>query len=190
MRYLTIPGIVTPISRLALGSDSFALDNYERCAALLDTFRDLGGTAIDTGHVYGNGASEQVIGRWLREHRNRTTVVLIDKGCHPTADGRSRVTPEAIYADLSESLECLQTEYIDLYLLHRDDERVPVGPLIDALNEEYARGHIRAFGASNWRTERIVAANAYAAERQLTGFAASSAHLSLAQPRDQSGPGA
>ena len=54
-------------------------------------------------------------------------------------------------AALSESLERLHTEYIDLYLLHRDDESVEVGPLIEMLNQEQARGRIRAFGASNWQ---------------------------------------
>jgi aryl-alcohol dehydrogenase-like predicted oxidoreductase len=92
-------------------------------------------------------------------------------------------------ADLSESLERLQTDYIDLYLLHRDDESVPVGPLIEALNQEQAQGRIRAFGVSNWRVERIAEANQYATQHELNGFVISSPSLSLAEPRKMLFPG-
>ncbi len=61
---------------------------------------------------------------------------------------------------------------------------MPVGPLVEALNEERAAGRIRAFGGSNWRVERIAAANAYAAERGLIGFVVSSPNMSLARPKE------
>lgn len=184
MRYLTIPGIDKPFSRLALGTAGFSIDRYEQAAGLLDAFAELGGTAIDTAHIYGRGASERAIGRWLQARQNREAVVLISKGCHPIGESGPRVTPQAIHADLAESLERLQTDYIDLYLLHRDNEAVPVGPLIEALNEERAAGRIHAFGASNWRSDRIAEANAYAAARGLAGFVASSPNLSLARPKE------
>jgi aryl-alcohol dehydrogenase-like predicted oxidoreductase len=184
LRYLTLPGIATPFSRIALGAVSFSPDDYPRAAELLDAFIALGGTCIDTAHGYGRGASERALGRWLRERHNRANVVLIDKGCHPIGESGPRVTPEVIHADLAESLERIQTDSIDLYLLHRDDQGVPVGPLIEALNEEYAAGRIRAFGASNWRVERIVEANTYAAQRGLAGFVVSSPNLSLARPKE------
>ena len=184
LRYLTLPGIATPFSRIALGAVSFSPDDYPQAAELLDAFIALGGTCIDTAHVYGRGASERALGRWLRERHNRANVVLIDKGCHPIGESGPRVTPEVIHADLAESLERIQTDSIDLYLLHRDDEHVPVGPLIEALNEECAAGRIRAFGASNWRVERIVEANTYATQRGLAGFVVSSPNLSLARPKE------
>src|SRR5262249_35178728 len=77
----------------------------------------------------------------------------------------------------------LHTDYIDLYLLHRDDEAVDVGALIEALNEERRKGRIRAFGASNWRVERIAEANQYAIRHGLNGFVISSLNLSLAHPK-------
>jgi aryl-alcohol dehydrogenase-like predicted oxidoreductase len=184
MYYLTIPGLATPLSRIALGTASFSSDDYAQAAGLLDAFVELGGTCIDTAHVYGHGASERAIGRWLAERHNRADVVLIDKGCHPIGGSGPRVTPQAIYADLTESLERLQTDSIDLYLLHRDDERVAVDSLIEALNEECAAGRVRVFGASNWRIERIVAANVYAAQHGLAGFVVSSPNLSLARPKE------
>jgi aryl-alcohol dehydrogenase-like predicted oxidoreductase len=189
MRYVTLPGVAAPLSRLALGAVSFSPDDYPRAAELLDAFVEAGGTAIDTAHIYGRGASERTLGRWLGERQNRAQVVLIDKGCHPIGSSGPRVTPEVIHADLAESLDRLETEYVDLYLLHRDDERVPVGPLIEGLNHERNAGRIRAFGASNWRVERIVAANTYAAERELQGFVISSPNLSLARPKEPMWPG-
>jgi aryl-alcohol dehydrogenase-like predicted oxidoreductase len=183
MRYLTLPGIDKPVSRVALGTATHAQD-YEQTAGLLDAFAEAGGTALDTAHIYGRGTNERMLGRWLSERGRRADMVLIGKGCHPIGDSGPRVTPEVIHSDLAESLERLGTDYIDVYLMHRDDERVPVGPLVEALNEEHAAGHIGVFGGSNWRVERVAEANAYAAEHGLTGFALSSPNLSLARPKE------
>ena len=76
----------------------------------------------------------------------------------------ARGTPEAIRTDLSESLERLGTDHVELYLLHRDDDWVEPDPLIEALNAEKATGRIASFGASNWASDRIDAANRYAAD--------------------------
>lgn len=184
MKYLTIPNVRKPVSQLAIGSMVFSPDALPHTFALLDGFVAHGGTLIDTGHVYRHGDSERAIGAWIRERDSREKVVVLDKGCHPYGDSGPRVTPEAIRSDLAESLDRLGTEYIDLYMLHRDDEGVPVGPLVETLNEEAARGRIHAFGGSNWRPERIAEANAYAAQHGLQGFVASSPNLSLARPKE------
>lgn len=199
MRYLNVHGIGRPLSVIALGTATrvFTPETFSRAAALLDTFLDAGGNLIDTAHIYNLGASEKTLGRWLKASGKREQIVLVTKGCHPTIDPNNilgkpwlpRVTPEALRADLSESLERLQTDYIDLYLLHRDDESVPVGPLIQALNTEQARGRIRAFGASNWHTARIAEANAYAAQHDLNGFVISSSQFGLVQPPRTRFPG-
>lgn len=188
MRYVTLPVVDLRLSQLVLGTATLSQDDAQ-AAALLDAFFALGGNSIDTAHSYGRGASERTIGRWMQERGNRAAVTLIDKGCHPLRHDQPRVTPDAIRADLAESLERLQSDYIDLYLLHRDDEQMPVGPLIETLNEARAAGRIRAFGASNWRPERIVEANAYAAERGLAGFVISSSNLSLSRPKEPMWPG-
>jgi aryl-alcohol dehydrogenase-like predicted oxidoreductase len=148
--------------------------------ALLDAVFAQGCTAFDTAHGYGMGDCERVLGRWVRERGLRDQVVFIGKGAHPY-DGRVRVTPEDIANDLRESLERMGIDAIDLYLLHRDDERVPVGPLVEALSEHRRAGRIRAFGGSNWTHRRIQEANEYAAARGLAPFAASSPNLSLAE---------
>src|SRR6185295_3040898 len=140
MRYLTIPGIDLPLSRIALGTAIFSPVVYTRAAELLDAFIEQGGNCIDTAHAYGRGASEQTLGRWLAERGNRAKVALIGKGCHPIGDSGPRVTPAILRAELAKSLENLGTSYIDLYLLHRDDESLPVGPIVEALNEERETG--------------------------------------------------
>lgn len=156
---------------------------------ILDAFRAGGGTAIDTARCYADGRSESCIRRWLTSRRARDDVFIITKGCHPKDDGRPRVTPEAIREDLAESLRTLNLEQIDLYLLHRDDESVAIGPLLETLLEKSDSGRIAAFGASNWSTARITAALEFAKAGQLEGFVASSSQFSLAVPREPAWPG-
>ncbi|MET0565932.1 MAG: aldo/keto reductase [Acidimicrobiia bacterium] len=196
MRYIEITGNQQPVSVIGLGTTSkiFTPAGDDQVAELIDAYLAVGGNCIDTAHIYGSGESEKALGRWFEESRRREDILLISKGCHPHVDeagqfGPPRVTPEAIHTDLGESLERLGTDHVDLYLLHRDDETVPPGPLLEALNEEQASGRISAFGASNWRVERIASANDYAAEHGLTGFAASSPGLSLPRPVEMQFPG-
>lgn len=197
MRYLSLQDLRQPVSVIGLGTSAFAPDIYDRAATVLDAFLEAGGNCIDTAHIYGFGKSEQAVGRWIKERGRREDIILVGKGCHPLVDPENvfgkewqpRVTPEAIRSDLNESLERLQTDSIDVYLIHRDDEKIPVAALIEALSAERARGRIHAFGVSNWRVERIAEANAYAAKHGLSGFVISSNGFSLPRPRKMFFPG-
>lgn len=175
-----ISNINKPISRLVQGTVMINSKELEKGFALLDEVYALGCTTFDTGHVYGQGDCERTVGRWVRERGVRDKVVIIGKGAHHNAD-RKRVTPFDITADLYDSLARFQFDYIDLYLLHRDDPTVPVGPLIEVLNEHQEAGRIHAFGASNWTHQRIQEANQYAEAHGLKGFIASSPNFSLAE---------
>jgi aryl-alcohol dehydrogenase-like predicted oxidoreductase len=181
MRYGTIPGIHKPVSRIVQGTMMIESHALEASFALLDGVFRLGCTTFDTAHVYGGGDSERTFGRWMRERNMRDEIVIIGKGAHPNQD-RPRVTPFDITSDLYDSLARFGTDYIDLYLLHRDDPTVPVGPIVEVLNEHLNAGRIRAFGGSNWTHERIRAANDYAEQRSLLPFVASSPNFSLAAP--------
>ncbi len=181
MLYGSIPGIAKPISRLVQGTVMVSSGRWDEGARLLDAVFELGCTCFDTAHAYGSGDNERAVGRWIRERGIRDRVVILGKGAHPY-DGRNRVAPGDISSDLSESLERFGTDHIDLYLLHRDDPEVPVGEIVDALNEHRAAGRIGAFGGSNWTHGRIEAANEYARSRGLTPFAASSPQFGLAYP--------
>jgi aryl-alcohol dehydrogenase-like predicted oxidoreductase len=184
VKYGSIPPLGDRVSRLVLGSASLSTDNQDLVNALLDAFVAAGGNAVDTAREYGRGKTEQAIGNWLRAHDRRSDIFLITKGAHPVEEGVKRVTPEAIDADVAGSLGALGVDTIDLYLLHRDDPDVPVGPIVDCLNRHFDAGHLRGFGASNWSHQRIVAANDYAATNGLRGFIASSPNLALAVPRE------
>jgi aryl-alcohol dehydrogenase-like predicted oxidoreductase len=125
----------------------------------------------------------------MDQRGNRDQVVVLSKGAHHNAD-RKRVTPFDITSDLHDSLARLKSDYIDIYLLHRDDPDAPVGPIVECLNEHLEAGRIRAMGGSNWRHERIQEANEYAGAHGLVPFAASSPNFGLAeQVQDPWGPG-
>jgi aryl-alcohol dehydrogenase-like predicted oxidoreductase len=185
--YGYVPGIDKPISRLVQGTIMVSDDDRPGTFALLDSVYELGVTAFDTARQYGNG-NEAVVGRWVRERGLRDNVVIVGKGAHHSAE-RNRVTPQDIADDLDESLRQFGFDTIDLYLLHRDDLSVPVGPIVEALNEHLRAGKIRAFGGSNWSHERIAEANAYAEAHGLTPFVATSPQFSLVEQVDAPWPG-
>ncbi len=179
MRYGEVPGVGKPISRLVQGTVPLSSKEMDKSLALLDSVYAAGCTAFDTAHVYGGGDQERVLGKWLRDRDLREKVVVLSKGAHHNQD-RRRVTAFDIEADLHDSLARLQVDYVDLYVLHRDDPAVPVGPIVEALNAQKAAGLVRAFGGSNWTHKRFDDANRYAVEHGLTPFAVSSPNFSLA----------
>lgn len=182
MSTATLPGLDKPVSRLVQGTAMVNEKNYEATGrAILDAAWEAGFTAFDTAHVYGGGGNERALGRWMRERGNREEVVVLAKGAHHNED-RRRVTPFDIASDLHDTLARLDSDYVDLYVLHRDDPSQPVGPIVEALNEGKRAGLIRGpIGGSNWTHQRIAEANAYAADRGLEGFTVSSPHYSLAR---------
>jgi predicted dehydrogenase/aryl-alcohol dehydrogenase-like predicted oxidoreductase len=174
MRHGRIRGLDKPVARLVMGCDN--QPGMSHAAVMWDHYVECGGNAFDTAYVYGKGRMETLLGHWQRSRGLRDELVIIGKGAH-TPDN----FPGAIAPQLTESLDRLQTDHVDVYFLHRDNVDVPVGEFVDALNDEVRRGRIRVFGGSNWTLPRLAAANAYATERGLAGFAALSNHLSLAR---------
>jgi predicted oxidoreductase len=177
------------VSPLSIGTVNYgsSIDSKD-AKAQLDRFVELGGNFIDTAHVYGDwvpgprGRSEKVIGEWLKETGLRKDVVISTKGAHPDISDTSisRVNPEAIEKDLNESLERLNTDYTDLYFLHRDNPDVPVGEVLDALEEARIAGKIRYYGCSNWSISRISEASEYARKQNISGFVCNQLMWSLA----------
>jgi len=189
MQYRQIVGTSLPVARLVMGTMIVNIQERERSFELLDAVFALGGNAFDTAHVYAGGNSERCLGAWLQARGNRDKVFILSKGCHPNQD-RVRVSPFDLAADLYDTLARLQTDYLDAYVLHRDDPSVPVSLIMDALNEHHAAGRIRLFGGSNWTHQRIAEANAYAASHGLVPMTISSPNYGLAeQVLDPWGPG-
>jgi len=179
MEYGHIPGIDKPISRLVQGTVMVGMKKLEESMALLDGVYALGCTTFDTAHGYGGGDCERALGHWYNERGLRDKIVVLGKGAHHNQD-RERVTPYDITADLFDSLARQKTDFIDLYVLHRDDPSQPVGPIIETLNEHQAAGRIHVFGASNWKSSRIEEAHEYAAKHGLNSFTVSSPNFTLA----------
>jgi len=187
MKYRLFPPLGRELSVLVLGTDVFERLTEEQCFELLDAWIDLGGNAIDTGREY--GPAEGVLGRWLAARAPERELTIVTKGAHPDESWTSRMSPEAIRADLAESLAALGVGAIDVYLLHRDDQSVPVGVILEAVSEQKRAGRIRVFGASNWTPARLEEAEGYAAAHGLEPFACSSPGLSLAVPVEAPWPG-
>lgn len=177
------------IPSLTFGTASFEKqDNDGEYFQFLDRYVELGGNCIDTARAYcgwledGEGASENTIGRWLEARGNRKDVIIVTKGGHPRYDDMktSRLSRYELEEDLEKSLEALRTDYIDVYLLHRDDESIPVEEIMPVLDSFVRSGKVHFIGASNWKTERIEKANQYAESKGMEPFRISQIYYSLA----------
>lgn len=189
MRNRNIPGTELTPSVICLGTSNFGeAVSRETSFELMDRFLDRGGNFLDTAKVYSDwlpgelSRSEKNIGQWLKSRNNRNRIVLATKGAHPELETMHipRLSREDINYEVEHSLLNLQTDYIDLYWLHRDDPLRPVEDIIDTMNTLVQQGKIRYFGCSNWRSERIEAAQHYAVSKGMQGFAASQNKWSLA----------
>jgi aryl-alcohol dehydrogenase-like predicted oxidoreductase len=149
--------------------------------SFLDQAYDEGYRVMDTAAIYGLGASERGLGRWMQLRRNRDKIVIISKGGHPRVwrPNRHRITVEDLGADLTASCRRLGTDHLDLYLLHRDAAACDLAAIMQFLDEQKRRGTVGAIGVSNWHHERIEAANATARRLGLTELSVSSPQLSL-----------
>lgn len=172
------------LARLAFGTGSVGKTiPYDEAAALLDRYRGAGGNCIDTARMYGAGASEEAVGRYLYQRGCRNEVVLSTKGGFPPKEDMhcSRIRPAALTQDLEDSLRALGADHTDLYFLHRDDPAYPVEELMPFLDSLVQAGKVRFLGASNWTAARIDAANQFARANGLTPFSISQIQWSLAQ---------
>lgn len=179
MEYVDIKYVGKPVSRLMFGTCIPLMQKGGDATELLDHAFGLGITAYDTARCY--GGAERSLGAWINERGNREKVVVQSKGGINGFLWRSRIKESCIRFDLARSLAELGADYIDIYLLHRDDKRVPVGDIVELLNSLAADGMIRAFGGSNWSYERIEAANEYAYAHGLQPFSVSSPNYGLAE---------
>ncbi|QQR40908.1 aldo/keto reductase [Devosia rhizoryzae] len=173
-----IPGLDKPASAVALGFEDFR--SFASGAILLDAFWEQGGNVFDTAFVYGSGYTEKLFGQWQRNRGVREEAVLIGKGAHSPL-----CYPDVIGKQLTQSLDRLQTDYVDVYFMHRDNLDVPVGEFVDAMDAEVKAGRIRGpFGGSNWTRERFDEAIAYAERAGKTKPQVLSNNFSLAEMLD------
>ncbi len=173
MQYAPVLGIQKPVSRVVLGTMVISAREQERSSALLDAALAQGVTTLDSAIVYGGGESERGIGQWMQERGCRERMVVLTKGCIPSQD-RSRVTSYDMAADIHESLARLKTSYIDIWMLHRDDESGRVAEILS-----WPRGAIAGQAASAPMAPRTGAISASRPPTRPRGRAAGPAYRAL-----------
>ena len=150
------------VSRACLGTMTFGREADEATSfRIMDRYVELGGNFVDTADAYTSGASEEVVGRWLRQRGNRHSIVLATKvyntmGPGPNDGGLSRLH---IQQAVEASLRRLQTDVIDLYQIHRWDTVAPAEETAEALNDLVRAGKVRYIGCSNlmgWHLEKYL----------------------------------
>jgi aryl-alcohol dehydrogenase-like predicted oxidoreductase len=151
---------------LILGGNVFGWTTDQATSfAVLDAFVAGGGTVIDTADVYSvwipghvGGESETVIGAWLQARGRRDDVVITTKvGLLPIGEGKG-LSPAHIVTAVEASLRRLGTDYIDLYLAHRDDANTDQDAVAQAFDALVSAGKVRVTGASNFTAERLASA--------------------------------
>lgn len=188
MQYEEIPYVEKKVSRILYGTAAPPFLMGGDGSELLDAIFSLGVNTFDTARNY--GLAEKSLGQWMEDRQNREEVVILSKCGHPGPDGTKRINETDIRKDFTESTGYLKTDYIDIYLLHRDDPDMEVGPIVEIMNALHAEGKTGAFGGSNWTHQRIEAANEYAYAHSLVPFSVSSPNFGLAdQVKDPWGGG-
>jgi len=172
VQQVTLGSAGIEVSRFCLGCMYFGTTiDQETSFRLLDTFYEAGGRFLDTANAYAwwvdggdNGISEALIGRWMKARGNRDEIILATKvGAQPLGthgDWRDNVeglSAAAIERGVEQSLERIQTDFVDLYYAHIDHRQTPLTETLGALNEVVRSGKARFLGCSNihaWRLER------------------------------------
>jgi aryl-alcohol dehydrogenase-like predicted oxidoreductase len=177
MKYGEIKGVSKQVSRLIMGVDN--QNEWPHASTMFDAYFEAGGNCFDTAYIYAGGGNEKMLGAWVNNRGVREQVVILDKGAHTP-----HCNPEDLTSQFLTSLERLDTDYADIYMMHRDNPDIPAGEFIDVLNQHLQAGRMRAFGGSNWSLQRVQEANEYAAAKGLVGFSAVSNNFSLARMVD------
>ncbi|OHV07574.1 aldo/keto reductase [Kushneria phosphatilytica] len=136
--------------------------NDQESFDMIDAWLDAGYNAIDTADFYSRwaeghsgGESEAVLGRYFRQRGNRDRIMLTSKVGMDLGDGKKGLGKERIMHAIEQSLQRLQTDYLDLYLSHRDDPDTPLEETLDAYMRLIEQGKVRYIGASNYTGARL-----------------------------------
>src|SRR5579875_15442 len=163
---------------LVFGGNVFGWTADEQTSfGLLDAFVDRGFNAVDTANVYSvwipghqGGESETILGKWFAQSGKRDKVVLATKVGFKMGDGSQGLKKEYILRSAEESLKRLQTDVIDLYQSHTDDQTVPLEETLSAYDELIKSGKVRAIGASNYKGARLAEAEQVAEQKGLPAY--------------------
>lgn len=178
MKYYLLKTIDKPISKIILGCGSKGFWLGKNQDELLNSALSYGITSFDTARGYGE--SERVLGNFIKKKGIKGEVFIQTKGGLHGLLGNSRINKKCLASDLEKSLVALNVDCIDTYVLHRDNEKIPVEEITEWLNAFIKEGKIKSWGVSNWKHTRIDKANAYAMEQGLSPIVVSQPQYSLA----------
>ncbi|HWY10074.1 MAG TPA: aldo/keto reductase [Bacteroidia bacterium] len=150
------------VAPIAFGGNVLGWTANEKMSfEILDAFTAAGFNLIDTADVYSRwgggvgGESETIIGKWHKKHNNRDKIIIASKGGMDMGQGKTDVTKKYLIKAAEDSLKRLQTDHIDLYQTHKDDEATPVEEALEAYAQLIKEGKIRYVGASNFSPARF-----------------------------------
>ena len=175
---ITIPESDLVVHELCLGSNIFGGNaTQEESHLVMDAYKSHGGNFIDTADMYNQwveghvgGESESVIGSWMKSRGNRAEMVIATKVSK--MDRRRGLSAKNILAACEESLDRLQTDYIDLYYSHEDDETVSLEETLGAYAQLIAEGKVRYIAASNFTPARLRESMKFSDENNLPSYIA------------------
>jgi aryl-alcohol dehydrogenase-like predicted oxidoreductase len=175
---ITIPQTDLVVHPLCLGSNIFGSNADEgQSHAVMDAYSSHAGNFIDTADMYNQwveghvgGESESVIGSWMKKRNNRQSMVIATKVSK--MDTRPGLSAKNIFAACEESLNRLQTDYIDLYYSHSDDETVSLDETLGAYAQLIAQGKVRYIAASNFTPARLRESMKFSEDNNIPAYVA------------------
>lgn len=180
------------VAPLGLGGNVFGWTIDEcRSFRILDTFVDRGFNLIDTADVYskwapGNpgGISETIIGNWIKARGNRDRIVLTTKVGFAMGAGQEGLSRRYVREAIESSLRRLSTDYIDLYLAHREDPQVPIEETLGIFADLVREGKVRAIGACHHGTQQLGRVEHISRQEGWPRFETVQAHYNLYDRRE------
>jgi aryl-alcohol dehydrogenase-like predicted oxidoreductase len=185
------------IAPLVLGGNVFGWTVDEvGTAELLDRFVEAGFNLVDTADVYSNwvvgnhgGESEMPIGKWLKKSGKRDKILVATKVGLPMGEGKKGLSKKHILRSVEESLERIQTDYIDLYQSHTEDAETSQDETLETYAELIKSGKVRAIGASNFKADTLRQAIAISRKKELPRYESLQPHYNLyVREEFESGP--
>ena len=190
MKYINLGATGVKVSQLCLGCMTFGVPergehpwtlSEEQSRPLIRQAVEAGINFFDTANTYSDGTSEEIVGRALKDFTRRDEVVIATKVFFPVHEGPNGrgLSRKAIFTAIDASLQRLETDYVDLYQIHRWDYSTPIEETLEALNDVVRSGKARYLGASSMFAWQFSKALFLARQRGWTPFVSMQNHYNL-----------
>lgn len=196
MKYVKLGNTGLDVSKISIGGMSFGdpekwmhdwVLNEEESRVVIKKALDLGFNFFDTANIYGLGASEEILGRALRDYGKREELVIATKVAGTMHDGPNGkgLSRKHIMQQVNDSLKRLETDYIDILYIHKWDYDTPIEETMATLNDLVRAGKVHYLGASSMYTSQFQQAQHVAEQNGWTKFVVMQNHYSLVYREDE-----